>query len=161
MSTLAQPTRMALETAEAPAVVERMLLENAGALADLAKLVRTRRPSHLVTRARGSSDHAASCFKYLSEIELGVPCCSVGASVVSIYAARLLLREALLLTISQSGRSPDILSFQAEARRTGVPTIAIANDVISPLAKEADICLPAPCRTGVERGGNQDLHRLG
>ncbi|WP_245273694.1 SIS domain-containing protein [Mesorhizobium sp. WSM3224] len=133
---------MALETAQAPAVVERMLLENASAIADLAKLVRKLRPSYLVTCARGSSDHAASYFKYLSEIELGIPCCSVGASVVSIYSARLFLRDTLLLTISQSGRSPDILSFQAEARRAGVPTVAITNDSDSPLAKEADICLP-------------------
>ncbi|MER8777941.1 SIS domain-containing protein [Mesorhizobium sp. M0977] len=133
---------MALETAQAPTVVERMLLENASALADLAKLVRRRRPSYLVTCARGSSDHAASYFKYLSEIELGIPCCSVGASVVSIYSARLLLRDTLLLTISQSGRSPDILSFQAEARRAGVPTVAITNDPTSPLAQGADICLP-------------------
>ncbi|MER8578474.1 SIS domain-containing protein [Mesorhizobium sp. M1423] len=133
---------MALETAEAPMVVERMLLKNADAVADFVKLFRTRRPSYLVTCARGSSDHAASYFKYLAEIELGVPVCSMGASVVSIYAARLLLRDTILITISQSGRSPDILSVQTQARRAGVPTVAITNDATSPLAKEADICLP-------------------
>jgi glucosamine--fructose-6-phosphate aminotransferase (isomerizing) len=53
------------------------------------------------------------------------------------------------VTISQSGRSPDILSVQAEARRAGIPTIAITNDDQSPLAREADLCLPL-C-AGVEK----------
>jgi glucosamine--fructose-6-phosphate aminotransferase (isomerizing) len=75
------------------------------------------------------------------EIVSEVPCCSVGASVVSIYAAQLRLRDTILVTISQSGKSPDILAFQSEARRAGVPTIAITNDPLAPLAKDADICL--------------------
>jgi glutamine---fructose-6-phosphate transaminase (isomerizing) len=133
---------MAIETAEAPEVVARMLRENAQALTDFGKLYRSRRPSHFITCARGSSDHAASYFKYLTEIVLGVPCCSVGASVVSIYAAQLKLRDTVLITISQSGKSPDILAFQADARRAGVATIAITNDPLAPLAKDADIYLP-------------------
>jgi glutamine---fructose-6-phosphate transaminase (isomerizing) len=135
-------TRMAIETAEAPEAVARMLSENAQALADIGRLYRSHKPSHIITCARGSSDHAASYFKYLMEIVLEVPCCSVGASVVSIYGARLKLRDTILVTISQSGRSPDILAFQAEARRAGVPTIALTNDPLAPLAKDADICLP-------------------
>ncbi|MDQ0390594.1 SIS domain-containing protein [Labrys monachus] len=142
MSAGTETTLMALETAEAPQAVARMLDANRAALAEFGRLFRERRPSHFVTCARGSSDHAASYFKYLAEIMLGVPCCSVGASVVSIYGARLHLRDTLLVTISQSGRSPDILAFQAEARRAGVPTVAITNDAASPLAADADVCLP-------------------
>src|ERR1700722_2219327 len=136
------PTRMAIETAEAPEVVARMLRDNKEALADFGKLYRSRRPSHFISCARGSSDHAASYFKYLAEIVLGVPCCSVGASVVSIYSAQLKLRDTVLISISQSGKSPDILAFQADARRAGIPTIAITNDPLAPLAKDSDICLP-------------------
>jgi glutamine---fructose-6-phosphate transaminase (isomerizing) len=133
---------MALETAEAPAAAARTLAANKNALSELGKLFRNRQPSHIITCARGSSDHAASYFKYLAEINLGAPCCSIGASVVSIYAAKLKLRDAILVTISQSGKSPDILAFQAEARASGIPTIAITNDALSPLAQDADICLP-------------------
>jgi glutamine---fructose-6-phosphate transaminase (isomerizing) len=136
-----QPTHMALETAEAPEVVARALSNNAPALAQLRELYRRIRPSHIVTCARGSSDHAASYFKYLSEIVLGIPCCSVGPSTVSIFEARLRLRDTILLTISQSGRSPDLLAFQADARRAGIPTVAITNDPSAPLAEHADICL--------------------
>ncbi|SEB93382.1 glutamine--fructose-6-phosphate transaminase [Rhizobiales bacterium GAS191] len=135
-------THMAAETAEAPEAVARMLDTNRPALAELARLYRNRGPSHLVSCARGSSDHAATYFKYLVEITLGLPFCSMGASVVSIYGARLHLRDTLLFTISQSGRSPDIIAFQAEAKRAGAPVVAITNDASSPLATEADICLP-------------------
>lgn len=135
-------THMARETAEAPEVVARLLDAGRPGLAEFGRLVAARRPSHFVTCARGSSDHAASYFKYLAEILLGVPCCSIGASVVSIYDAPLHLRDTILVTTSQSGRSPDILSFQAEAKKAGVPTVAITNDEASPLAREADLCLP-------------------
>ena len=135
-------THMAREIAEAPEAVARMFATNAKALAELGRLYRERKPSHIVTCARGSSDCAASYFKYLIEITLGLPCCSVGASVVSVYRARLALRDTLLLTISQSGQSPDILAFQAEAKRAGVPTLAVTNTEDSPLAREADLCLP-------------------
>lgn len=135
-------TAMARETAEAPEAVARMLERNGPAFAEIGRLFRGQKPSHLVTSARGSSDHAASYLKYLVEIELGLPCCSIGASVVSIYGTRLRLRDTVLVTISQSGRSPDILAFQADAKRAGVPTLAIVNDEASPLARGADLCLP-------------------
>jgi glutamine---fructose-6-phosphate transaminase (isomerizing) len=136
------PTHMARETAEAPEAVARMLATNRAALAELGRLYRAKKPSHIVTCARGSSDCAASYFKYLIEITLGLPCCSIGASVVSVYDAKLALRDTVLLTISQSGQSPDILAFQAEAKRAGIPTLAVTNTEGSPLAREADICLP-------------------
>lgn len=135
-------TAMARETAEAPAAVARMLDRNRQNLAEITRLFRKKPPAHIVTCARGSSDHAASYLKYLSEIVLGLPCCSVGASVVSVYGARLKLRDTVLITVSQSGASPDILAFQAEARRSGITTIALVNDESSPLAREASLCLP-------------------
>ncbi len=132
---------MARETAQAPSAVARTLADNKAAFSDLALLFRQRRPSHIITCARGSSDHAASYLKYLLEIHAGIPCCSIGASVVSIYATRLRLRDALLVSISQSGQSPDVLAFQRDARRAGIPAIAITNDDNSPLARGSDICL--------------------
>src|SRR5437763_516655 len=139
---MAEETAMARETAEAPSVVARMLDRNRDALAEAGALIRRRSPAFIATGARGSSDHAAGYFKYLSEISLGLPCCSLGASVVSIYGAPLNLRDSILIVISQSGRSPDILSLLAEAKRNGIPAIAITNDEASPLAGEAELCLP-------------------
>ncbi|HEY7747292.1 MAG TPA: SIS domain-containing protein [Aestuariivirgaceae bacterium] len=142
MTEPAAHTDMAREMAEAPVAVAAMLQRNRALFAEIAKLLRKRAPTHLLTSARGSSDHAASYLKYLSEILLGLPCCSLGASVVSIYRAQLRLKDTVLFTISQSGQSPDILSLQADARRAGVLCIALTNQENSPLGQGADICLP-------------------
>ncbi|HYM98554.1 MAG TPA: SIS domain-containing protein [Aestuariivirgaceae bacterium] len=142
MSHRASQTAMARETAEAPAVVAGMLHRNRDLFVEIIRLLKARNPSHILMCARGSSDHAASYFKYLSEIRLGLPCCSIGASVVSIYRAELRLKDTVLFSISQSGQSPDILSLQADAKRAGILTIALTNQESSALARDADLCLP-------------------
>ena len=133
-------SHMAREAAEAPQAVARFLERNRAALADLGKRLRQAQPPVVLTSARGSSDHAASYFKYLTEILLGVPCCSIGASVVSVYGAELQVRGAVCITISQSGKSPDIVALQEAARGAGALTIALVNVEDSPAARSADIC---------------------
>ncbi len=133
---------MATEAAEAPDAVARFLDRNATALSEIGVRLRLQPPPVVLTSARGSSDNAAGYFKYLTEILLGVPCCSIGASVVSVYGAELQVRNGLCITISQSGKSPDIVALQNAARRAGALTVALVNTEDSPAAKAADICLP-------------------
>ena len=90
-------TLMAQEMAQAPGAVAAMLDRNRAIIAEIVRSVASRRPSHILTSARGSSDHAASYFKYLSELRLGTPCCSLGASVVSIERATLALKNTVLV----------------------------------------------------------------
>ena len=87
-------THMAQETAEAPEAVARFLQRNQEALREIGARLRQRSPPVIITSARGTSDAAAGYFKYLSEIMTGVPCSSMGASVVSVYGAKLLLNHA-------------------------------------------------------------------
>src|SRR5215468_9052200 len=133
---------MAREAAEAPEAVARCLARNAEAIAALAQRLRRRKPSVVLTCARGSSDHAAGFFKYMVEILLGIPCCSIGPSVVSIYRSRLKLKNSLCVVISQSGQSPDIVALEQAARAGGALTVALVNAEHSPAAANADICLP-------------------
>jgi glutamine---fructose-6-phosphate transaminase (isomerizing) len=135
-------SHMAREAAEAPDAVARFLERNAATLHELGARLRLAPPPVILTSARGSSDHAAGYFKYLAEILLGVPCASIGASVVSVYGAALKARGALCLTISQSGKSPDIVALQEAARKAGALTVAIVNVADSPIAASADIYLP-------------------
>ena len=135
-------TLMARETAEAPAVVARQLAANAGLAADLAQRLRAQPPAVVVTCARGSSDHAATFAKYLIETRLGVPVASAAPSVSSVYGVRQKLDNALFLAISQSGRSPDLVTGAAMAREGGALVVALVNDETSPLVAQADLCLP-------------------
>jgi len=132
---------MAAEASEAPQAVARFLAHNAKALAELGLRLRQTPPPVVLTCARGSSDNGAAYFKYLCEIVTGVPCASVGASVVSVYGGRLKAQGALCLTISQSGQSPDIVALQQAAKEAGAVTVALVNVADSPAARNADICL--------------------
>ena len=78
-------SRMRLEAEEAPQVVERLLLENAAEVKDLAAFLRRRPPALVLTAARGSSDHAALFAKYLLEARLGWPTLSLAPSVLTLY----------------------------------------------------------------------------
>jgi glucosamine--fructose-6-phosphate aminotransferase (isomerizing) len=135
-------TLMEQEAREAPGAVDRFLAANAKSLAVLGQRLRDHPPSVILTAARGSSDHAATYFKYLTEILLGVPCASVGASVASVWHSQLKLSNAVCVTISQSGQSPDILSLQEAARKAGALTLALVNQPGSPAEKGADFFLP-------------------
>lgn len=133
---------MVREAAEAPEVVRRLIGANADASRALGARLRATPPRFVVTCARGSSDSAATYAKYLIELRLGVVVASVGPSVSSIYRAKVGMRDALFLAISQSGRSPDLLALAEMARADGALTVAIVNDATSPLAEMCEVVLP-------------------
>ncbi len=130
-------TLMAHEIAGAGEAVARQLAANAKPVAALAADLRARDPNVVVTIARGSSDHAALYLKHLIELRLGLVCASLGPSIASLYRAPLRLEDALAVTISQSGRSPDIVAMQRAAREAGAFTVALVNDARSPAAMGA------------------------
>ena len=135
-------THMRAEIDEAGEVVERQLAGDAGRTDRLGLKLRALDPLVLTTIARGSSDCCALYLKYLAEIVVGIPCASIGPSIATLYGARLRLARAAAVSISQSGRSPDIVEMQRSARKAGATTIAMVNEVDSPLATEAEELLP-------------------
>ena len=137
-----QPSLMIQEIAESGEAIARQLAANRETTKRYAANIRARDPRVVATIARGSSDHCALYLKYLLEILLGAPCASIGPSIASLYDAKLRLEGALALSISQSGRSPDIVAMQDAAKRGGAMTLALVNDVASPLATSADCLLP-------------------
>jgi glucosamine--fructose-6-phosphate aminotransferase (isomerizing) len=133
---------MRREIDEAGDAAARQLAANADAVKEWGRRLRALDPPVVATNARGSSDHCALYLKYLVEIELGVPCASIGPSIASLYKAPLRLGNALTVSISQSGRSPDIVAMQRAAKAAGASTLALVNEVESPLALGSDGLLP-------------------
>ncbi|HEY4448862.1 MAG TPA: SIS domain-containing protein [Steroidobacteraceae bacterium] len=142
MSTRAEMTRMFREAAQAPEAVRAQLAANAAQVTRLAKRLRRTPPRAVVTCARGSSDHAATFARYLIETRLGVLTSSAAPSVSSVYATATDLAGTLMLTISQSGASPDLLAVVGQARKAGARIVALVNAEQSPLAQLADDLLP-------------------
>ena len=134
-------TMMAAEIAEIPAMIERQL-ETIETYLDLGRMLKQDGTHGIVTCARGTSDHAATFFKYLIETQIGLPVASIGPSVASVYEAKLRLNGYACLTFSQSGGSPDLALLQRNARAGGAKTIAILNQVESPVGEGADYVLP-------------------
>jgi glucosamine--fructose-6-phosphate aminotransferase (isomerizing) len=132
---------MAQEVAEIPQAAARFLDLSAAAVRDAAAELRRADPVLFVTVARGSSDHAATYFKYAAELLAGVPVASVGPSIASIYGRPLRLERAACIGISQSGRSPDIVEMMRAAGAGGALTIAITNFADAPMAQASAHCL--------------------
>ena len=143
------PTLMRTEIEETPAVVERLLAEGGPEIAAAAAAIRAADPGWVSLVARGTSDHAAIHLRYLIETELGIPAGMAAPSTVTIYGAQLRWRGGVVIAVSQSGRSPDIVAVLDAARAGGAVTVAIVNDVASPLAEAADHVID--CRAGEER----------
>lgn len=135
-------TKMYKESLQAPAVVERLLRENQGEVEQLAGFLRRNAPPFALTVARGSSDHAALYGKYLIEGMLGLVCSSAIPSVTTVYGATLGLNKALVIAVSQSGESPDLIEVTRQARRAGALTVAFVNKEASPLAQTAEVVFP-------------------
>ncbi|HVO03414.1 MAG TPA: SIS domain-containing protein [Candidatus Cybelea sp.] len=135
-------SQMRAEALESASVVARMLAANRARCVELAARLKKSPPPFAVTCARGSSDNAGTYAKYLLEIRQGLVTSSVGPSVSSVFGVAPRMAGALFLAISQSGRSPDLLSLTETARKAGALTVALVNDADSPLAKNAEIMLP-------------------
>ena len=130
------------EAAQAPAIVRAQLAANGERVARLAERLRRSPPRAVVTIARGSSDHAATFARYLIETRLGVLTASAAPSVSSVYDVAPDLAGTVVLAISQSGASPDLLSAVSRARSGGARVVALVNAESSPLAQLADDLLP-------------------
>jgi glucosamine--fructose-6-phosphate aminotransferase (isomerizing) len=99
--------------------------------------------------ARGSSDNAARYAQYLLGAHNRLLVALASPSLHTLYGAAPSLRGGAVLALSQSGQSPDIVAVVEEARRQGVPAVALTNDPASPLAAAASHVLAL--RAGDER----------
>jgi glucosamine--fructose-6-phosphate aminotransferase (isomerizing) len=133
---------MEAEFREAPAVVQRQAQALRAPMAELLARIKRKPPGFVVTCARGSSAHAATFGKHLIERHLGIAVGAFAPNIATIYGQRLRLNGQLFVTVSQSGRSDDLVESVAMAKAAGALTATIVNDTDSPLAKTSDIVLP-------------------
>ena len=132
---------MAAEIAEQPAVWQRLLGEGRAGVEAAARAVGRRRPRFVLLVARGTSDNAALYAKYLVEVLLELPAGLVSPSTMTAYGARPDLDGVLMVGVSQSGGSPDLVQSMASARELGALTLAVTNAPASPLAQAAELHL--------------------
>jgi glutamine---fructose-6-phosphate transaminase (isomerizing) len=126
------------EIREQPAVVRRLLADGRAQVESIATALRSEPIEHVVIAARGTSDHAAIYAQYLFGARHRLPVALAAPSLTSLYGVEPRFSRSLVIGISQSGASPDVVGVVAAARRQGVPTVAITNTPGSPLATAAE-----------------------
>ena len=132
------------EIFEQPDVAERLLRDARGQVDAVASRARESRVQYGLIAARGSSDHAATYAQYALGAVARLPVALATPSLLTRYGRAPAFGQALVIGISQSGRSPDVVQVVAEGRRQGAVTVALTNDPESPLAEAAqylvDLC---------------------
>lgn len=135
-------TQMFQEAAAAGQVVAAQLARNAPLMTELGERLRSLSPTLALLSGRGSSDNAGVYARYLIETGTGIPTSPAILSASSVYAVEPRLRGSLCIAISQSGRSPDLVSSVAAARAGGAFVIAMVNAEGSRLSEVADVTVP-------------------
>jgi len=133
------------EIHEQPDAIRRLLCSQSEAIATIAGQVRARGVDYLYLAARGTSDNAGKYAQYLFGAVNRLPMALAAPSLFSLYQQPPLLNNALVIGVSQSGRSPDIISVMDEARRQGVMSLAVTNSPVSPMADAAEFVLDISC----------------
>jgi glucosamine--fructose-6-phosphate aminotransferase (isomerizing) len=130
--------KMYSEISETPDVFSR-LINSEAQFQQVAEKIKARNISNVIILARGTSDNAGHYLKFLIEVKLGLPVGLASPSSVSIYGAKVDFKNTLVVALSQSGKSPDLLAFASASKEGGALLIAMTNNSDSPLAKAGNI----------------------
>ncbi len=142
-------THMLNEIREQQAALQRTLNNTADAAHQVALEAQQRDVDLVILAARGTSDHAALYAQYLIQYLNRIPVALATPSLYTLYGTSLKLKQALVIGISQSGESTDIVEVVARARDAGALTVGITNQEGSQLATTAQY--PLLCHAGPER----------
>ncbi len=126
------------EIIEQPQIIASLLASQKHNVESIAAQIEKREIEYVFLAARGSSDNAGRYANYLLSAANGLPLALATPSLFTYYQRPPRLKNALVIAISQSGQSPDIISVLEEGKKQGCLTLAITNEPDSPLAADAD-----------------------
>lgn len=135
-------SKMIEEARSASSCVARQLGHDEERYAQLGAALRAASFNTALTIARGSSDHAAAYCAYLIMARMGKVVASLPMSLITLNKAPIETANTLAISISQSGQSPDVIEPIVYFRRGGATTVALVNDIASPLAQAAEWAMP-------------------
>jgi glucosamine--fructose-6-phosphate aminotransferase (isomerizing) len=136
------------EIREQPEVLARLLDTQQETAREIARVIRERRPRFVYVAARGTSDNAARYAQYVLGCFHALPVALATPSLFSLFGRPPDLHESLVIGISQSGQSPDIVGVVEHGAAQGATTLAITNSPDSPLARAAGLVFET--RAGAE-----------
>ncbi|MCZ2126573.1 MAG: SIS domain-containing protein [Anaerolineales bacterium] len=129
------------EINEQPQRIKALLTSQRKTVERVAAEIRKSGVQSVFLAARGTSDNAGRYAQYLWGARNGLPLALAAPSLFTYYKQPPNVKNALVVGISQSGKSPDIVSVLEECRRQGNLTLAVTNEPNSPLAQTSDFVL--------------------
>lgn len=129
------------EINEQPERIKQLLVSQRKHIERVAAAIQKHNVEYVFLAARGTSDNAGRYANYLLGAMNGLPLALATPSLFTYYNRPPKLKNALVVGISQSGASPDIVAVLEEGKRQGCPTLSITNEPNSPLAKASDFVL--------------------
>jgi glucosamine--fructose-6-phosphate aminotransferase (isomerizing) len=137
------------EITEQPDRIKSLLFSQRKTVERIAAEIQKRDIQYVFLSARGTSDNAGRYANYLLGAQNGLPLALATPSLFTYYKQPPRLKNALVIGISQSGKSPDIVSVLEEGKKQGCLTLAITNESNSPLAQASDFVFDV--QAGAER----------
>ncbi len=137
------------EIREQPAVLARVKDTNMDTIRAIVADIKAGNITNVLFAARGTSDHACIYAQYLMHRFIGIPCALATPSTITAYQAEMKLEHTLVIGVSQSGKAADVLAVLENGKKCGTITVAVTNDVSSPMAQSAKYHLY--CNAGEEK----------
>jgi glucosamine--fructose-6-phosphate aminotransferase (isomerizing) len=126
------------EALSIPNIIDKFCHIDNNPYENIAELINKKKIKYVVTIARGTSDCAALYSSYLFAKHLGLPTYSMPPSIITLEESKFDFSEALVIVISQSGKSSDLVECEKKSRSMGAKTIIITNNDLSPIVNEAN-----------------------
>ena len=126
------------EALSIPSVIENFSNIDNNPYVEISNLINQKKIKYVVTIARGTSDCAALYSSYIFAKYLGLPSYSMPPSIITLENSTFNFTDALVIVISQSGKSKDLIECEKQCRSMGAKTILISNNEKSPIVNETN-----------------------
>ena len=126
------------ESFSIPSVISKFTLIDKNPYQEIANLINQKKIKYIVTVARGTSDCAALYSSYIFAKYLGLPSYSMPPSIITLENSKFDFSQALVIVISQSGKSSDLIECEKKCQEMGAITMLISNNENSPIINSAN-----------------------
>ncbi len=126
------------EALSIPEKINHFIINDKNNYANVSKLINEKKIQYIVTVARGTSDCAALYASYMFAKYLGLPTYSMPPSIITLENSQFDFSKALVIIISQSGLSTDLVECENKSKQMGATTILISNNQKSPMVSTSN-----------------------
>lgn len=129
---------MLREIHEQPQAIRDTLEREGSGIAEVAAVLRERRPRFVILAARGTSDNAGTYLRYIFGAINGMVVAPAAPSLLTVYNSQMHIEDTVVIGISQSGKATDVIEVLERSRKLGALTVALTNTADSPIVQAAE-----------------------